>query len=162
MRPHQLDHRIRVFRAARRRAWASSGLRRCAISDAVRQRHPVFRIVAEISSAGRYRHSAYRHLARRRSLRYADRAHRHLQPADTRDDHLARDPCVQARANEIEEAAFVDGYGPYANFFLIALLAWKSLMGAIVFSFVLVWNEFLIALTLTTSDAKTLPVVVPR
>ena len=32
-------------------------------------------------------------------------------------------------------------------------------MGAIVFSFVLVWSEFLIELTLTTSDAKTLPVV---
>src|ERR1700733_6815868 len=32
-------------------------------------------------------------------------------------------------------------------------IAWKSLMGAIVFSFVLVWNEFLIALMLTTSDA---------
>ena len=38
-------------------------------------------------------------------------------------------------------------------------IAWKSLMGAIVFSFVLVWNEFLIALMLTTSDAKTLPIV---
>ncbi len=32
-------------------------------------------------------------------------------------------------------------------------------MGAIVFSFVLVWSEFLIELTLTTSDAETLPVV---
>jgi D-xylulose reductase len=32
-------------------------------------------------------------------------------------------------------------------------------MGAIVFSFVLVWNEFLIALMLTTSGAKTPPVV---
>ena len=32
-------------------------------------------------------------------------------------------------------------------------------MGAIVSSFVLVWNEFLIALMLTTSDAKTPPVV---
>ena len=78
--------------------WAPSGLCRGAISDALRQRHPVFRIVAEISSAGRDRHSAHRHLARCRSLRYAHRAHRHLQPADARDDHLARDPCVQARA----------------------------------------------------------------
>ena len=69
-------------------------------------------------------------------------------------------PAFKRVPNEIEEAAFVDGYGPYAIFFLIALpIAWKSLMGAIVFSFVLVWNEFLIALMLTTSDAKTLPVV---
>jgi multiple sugar transport system permease protein len=61
---------------------------------------------------------------------------------------------------EIEEAAFVDGYGPYAIFFLVSLpLAAKSLIGAIVFAFVLVWNEFLIALMLTTSDAKTLPIV---
>jgi len=69
-------------------------------------------------------------------------------------------PAFKRVPNEIEEAAFVDGYGPYAIFFLIALpIAWKSLIGAIVFSFVLVWNEFLIALMLTTSDAKTLPVV---
>jgi multiple sugar transport system permease protein len=69
-------------------------------------------------------------------------------------------PAFNRVPTEIEEAAFVDGYGPYAIFFLIALpLAWRSLMGAIVFSFALVWNEFLIALMLTTSDAKTLPVV---
>ena len=69
-------------------------------------------------------------------------------------------PAFKRVPSEIEEAAFVDGYGPYAIFFLIALpVAWKSLIGAIVFSFVLVWNEFLIALMLTTSDAKTLPVV---
>jgi iron(III) transport system ATP-binding protein len=69
-------------------------------------------------------------------------------------------PAFKRVPNEIEEAAFVDGYGPYAIFFLIALpIARKSLVGAIVFSFVLVWNEFLIALMLTTSDAKTPPVV---
>jgi multiple sugar transport system permease protein len=69
-------------------------------------------------------------------------------------------PAFKRVPAEIEEAAFVDGYGPYAIFFLIALpVAWKSLIGAVVFSFVLVWNEFLIALMLTTSDAKTLPVV---
>ena len=68
-------------------------------------------------------------------------------------------PAFKRVPREIEEAAFVDGYGPYAIFFLIALpVAAKSLIGAVVFSFVLVWNEFLIALMLTTSDAKTLPV----
>jgi multiple sugar transport system permease protein len=61
---------------------------------------------------------------------------------------------------EVEEAAVVDGYGPYAVFFLVALpIASRSLIGAVAFSFVLVWNEFLIALMLTTSDAKTLPIV---
>ena len=45
-------------------------------------------------------------------------------------------------------------------FFKVSLpIAAKTLMGAIAFSFVLVWNEFLIALMLTTSDAKTLPIV---
>ncbi len=69
-------------------------------------------------------------------------------------------PAFKRVPREIEEAAFVDGYGAYAIFFRIALpVAAKSLIGAIVFSFVLVWNEFLIALMLTTSDAKTLPIV---
>jgi len=69
-------------------------------------------------------------------------------------------PAFRQVPREIEEAAFVDGYSAYAIFFRIALpLASKSLLGAIVFSFVLVWNEFLIALMLTTSDARTLPIV---
>jgi multiple sugar transport system permease protein len=69
-------------------------------------------------------------------------------------------PAFKAVPPEVEEAAVVDGYGPYAVFFKIALpISAKSLIGAIAFSFVLVWNEFLIALMLTTSDAKTLPIV---
>ncbi len=69
-------------------------------------------------------------------------------------------PAFKAVPAEVEEAAFVDGYGPYAVFFRVALpIATKSLVGALAFSFVLVWNEFLIALMLTTSDAKTLPIV---
>lgn len=69
-------------------------------------------------------------------------------------------PAFKAVPPEVEEAAFVDGYGPYAVFFRVALpIAMKSLIGALAFSFVLVWNEFLIALMLTTSDAKTLPIV---
>jgi len=43
-------------------------------------------------------------------------------------------PAFKRVPAEIEEAAFVDGYGPYAIFFLIALpVAWKSLIGAVVF-----------------------------
>jgi multiple sugar transport system permease protein len=69
-------------------------------------------------------------------------------------------PAFKAVPPEVEEAAVVDGYGPYAVFFKISLpISAKSLIGAIAFSFVLVWNEFLIALMLTTSDAKTLPIV---
>ncbi len=69
-------------------------------------------------------------------------------------------PAFKRVPREIEEAAIIDGYGPYAVFFLIAVpVSAKSLIGAIVFSFVLVWNEFLIAMMLTTSDAKTLPIV---
>lgn len=69
-------------------------------------------------------------------------------------------PAFKRVPREIEEAAIVDGYDPYSVFVLIAIpVAAKSLIGAIVFSFVLVWNEFMIALMLTTSDAKTLPIV---
>ena len=69
-------------------------------------------------------------------------------------------PSFQRVPKEIEEAARVDGYGPYAVFAKVAVpVAMKSLVGALAFSFVLVWNEFLLALMLTTSDAKTLPIV---
>lgn len=69
-------------------------------------------------------------------------------------------PAFERVPANIEEAAFLDGYGPYEVFFLVALpIAGPSLFGAIIFSFILVWNEFLIALMLTTSEAKTLPIV---
>lgn len=69
-------------------------------------------------------------------------------------------PAFQRVPREIEEAAFVDGYGPYAVFFRIALpVAGRALIGAIAFSFVLIWNEFLIALMLSSGNAKTLPIV---
>ena len=69
-------------------------------------------------------------------------------------------PGFQSVPKEVEEAARVDGYGPYAVFFRVALpVALKSLLGVLAFSFVLVWNEFMLALMLTTSDAKTLPIV---
>jgi len=69
-------------------------------------------------------------------------------------------PAFQGVPKEIEEAAFVDGYGAYSVFWRIALpVAARSLAGAVAFSFVLVWNEFLIALMLSSSNAKTLPIV---
>ena len=69
-------------------------------------------------------------------------------------------PAFEQVPIEVEEAARVDGYGPYAVFLKVALpVATKTLLGALAFSFVLVWNEFMLALMLTTSDAKTLPIV---
>ena len=69
-------------------------------------------------------------------------------------------PAFQQVPKSIEEAARVDGYGAYSVFFRIAVpVALKSLLGAVAFSFVLIWNEFLIALMLTTSEARTLPLV---
>lgn len=69
-------------------------------------------------------------------------------------------PGFQQVPTSVEEAARVDGYGAYSVFFRIAVpVAARTLLGAVAFSFVLIWNEFLIALMLTTSDAKTLPIV---
>ena len=69
-------------------------------------------------------------------------------------------PAFQRVPKEIEEAAFIDGYGAYATFLKIALpVAARSLVGAVAFSFVLIWNEFLMALMLTSGNAKTLPIV---
>ena len=69
-------------------------------------------------------------------------------------------PAFQRVPKEIEEAAFVDGYGAYSVFWKVALpVALRSLIGAIAFSFVLIWNEFLMALMLSSSNAKTLPIV---
>lgn len=60
----------------------------------------------------------------------------------------------------VEEAARVDRLGPYATFFRIALpIAKLQIFSAIAFSFVLVWNEFLLAMMLSTSKAKTLPII---
>ena len=57
-------------------------------------------------------------------------------------------------------AATLDGYGPYAVFWKIALPNCAgTLLGGIIFSFVLVWNELMIALALTSSASATLPVV---
>ena len=60
---------------------------------------------------------------------------------------------------ETEEAAELDGYGPLAVFWKIALpLASPSLIGGVLFTFVVIWNELLIALVLTARNV-TLPVV---
>lgn len=61
---------------------------------------------------------------------------------------------------ECEEAAALEGCGPARVFLKIALpVAWPSLIGGVLFAFILVWNEFFIAFTLT-SQRMTLPVAV--
>jgi multiple sugar transport system permease protein len=69
-------------------------------------------------------------------------------------------PAFERVPREVEEAARIDGYGPYSIFVRVALpIAARLLAGAVAFSFVLVWNEFLFALMLTTGDARTLPII---
>lgn len=68
-------------------------------------------------------------------------------------------PAFERVPREIEEAAAMEGCGPGEIFLKFALpIAMPSLFGALVFTFVLVWNELLLALTLAAGNA-TLPVV---
>ncbi|MDD7973544.1 carbohydrate ABC transporter permease [Roseinatronobacter alkalisoli] len=68
-------------------------------------------------------------------------------------------PAFERVPREIEEAAAMEGCGPAEIFWRFSLpVAAPSLFGALVFTFVLVWNELLLALTLAAQKA-TLPVV---
>jgi multiple sugar transport system permease protein len=68
-------------------------------------------------------------------------------------------PAFERVPPEIEEAAAMEGCGPEEVFLKFSLpIAAPSLFGALVFTFVLVWNELLLALTLSAQNA-TLPVV---
>lgn len=62
----------------------------------------------------------------------------------------------------LEEAALVDGAGPYRTFFSVMLpLAKPGLISAAIFNVVGIWNEYVIALILIQSpELKTLPVSV--
>lgn len=61
---------------------------------------------------------------------------------------------------DLEEAAMIDGCGPFRIFFQIMLpLAKPGLVSAAIFNFVGIWNEYVIALILITdAKLKTLPV----
>jgi multiple sugar transport system permease protein len=68
-------------------------------------------------------------------------------------------PAFEQVPRTIEEAAALEGYGPFAIFWKIALpVAAPSLVGAVLFTFVITWNELLIAMSLTSRNL-TLPVV---
>lgn len=60
---------------------------------------------------------------------------------------------------ELEEAAMIDGCGPFRIFFEIILpLVRPGLAAAAIFTFRIAWNEFILALVLTDRSTRTLPV----
>jgi len=60
---------------------------------------------------------------------------------------------------ELEEAAVVDGCGPWKIFFIVILpLIKPGLAAAAIFTFRIAWNEFILALVLTNRMTRTLPV----
>lgn len=60
---------------------------------------------------------------------------------------------------DLEEAAIIDGCSHVQAFWKIALpLSKPGLVTAALFAFILSWNDFLFALTLTSPDTATLPV----
>ncbi|WP_300013793.1 carbohydrate ABC transporter permease [uncultured Roseobacter sp.] len=62
---------------------------------------------------------------------------------------------------ELEEAALVDGLGIWGAFLQIVLpIALPGMVAAFILSLVLCWNEYFFAALLTSTDAKTLPVMV--
>jgi multiple sugar transport system permease protein len=61
---------------------------------------------------------------------------------------------------ELERAAMVDGYHAWSRFFKIVLpLSMPALVATSILAAILAWNEFLFAVMLTRTEAKTLPVV---
>jgi len=62
---------------------------------------------------------------------------------------------------ELEEAALVDGQGVWGAFARIVMpIALPGMIAAFILSLVLTWNEYFFASLLTSTDAKTLPVMV--
>jgi multiple sugar transport system permease protein len=62
---------------------------------------------------------------------------------------------------ELEQAAMVDGCSVWGAFFRIILpIALPGMVAAFILSFVLCWNEYFFAALLTSTSAKTLPVMV--
>ncbi len=62
---------------------------------------------------------------------------------------------------ELEEAAMVDGLSVWGAFLQIVIpIALPGMVAAFILSLVLCWNEYFFAALLTSTDAKTLPVMV--
>lgn len=61
---------------------------------------------------------------------------------------------------ELEEAALVDGLSVWGAFFRIVLpIALPGMVAAFILALVLCWNEYFFAALLTSTDAKTMPVM---
>lgn len=64
---------------------------------------------------------------------------------------------------EIDEAAHIDGCAPVQAFFLVTLpLVVPGLIAAGILAFIFSWNEFPIALSLTSRELATVPVAIAR
>ena len=62
---------------------------------------------------------------------------------------------------ELEEAAFVDGLSIWGAFLRIVLpMSVPGMVAAFILALILCWNEYFFAALLTSTDAKTLPVMV--
>lgn len=62
---------------------------------------------------------------------------------------------------ELEQSAYVDGCSVWGAFLRITLpIATPGLVASFLIAFVLTWNEYFFAALLTSTDAKTLPVMV--
>ncbi len=62
---------------------------------------------------------------------------------------------------ELEQAALVDGCGTWSAFlYIVVPIALPGMVAAFILSVVLCWNEYFFAALLTSTDAKTLPVMV--
>ena len=62
---------------------------------------------------------------------------------------------------ELEEAALVDGLSTWGAFFRIVMpIALPGMVAAFILSVILCWNEYFFAALLTSTNAKTLPVMV--
>jgi multiple sugar transport system permease protein len=63
---------------------------------------------------------------------------------------------------EVEEAAFLDGCGPFRVFFKIALpMTYSGLAAVSIFVLIFSWNELLFALILTGGENRTLTAMIP-
>ena len=126
------------------------------------QRHRVLDDLAADPAADRGGHPALRALPADRPARQHRRAGHHLrgdQPADRRlaDARLLRRLCRV----ELEESASVDGASIYRIVRSIVLpISVPGLVATFLIVLIFAWNEFLIALVLTSANAQTMPLQV--
>ncbi len=70
---------------------------------------------------------------------------------------------VESSPPELEEAAYIDGAGYWTAFTRIALPVLKpGLSVAAVFTFIFIWNEYVLAFQLAGDDVATITVYLPR